>query len=249
MAAPIRIAVWSGPRNISTALMRSWGNRPDTFVTDEPLYACYLAATGLDHPLRDEIIATYNSDWRQVTDWLGGPVPAGKTVWYQKHMAQHLLPEAGLEWLGRLQHVFLIRHPREVLLSYARKREAPTAADLGYHRQLQLFRHLASMGHTPPVLDARDILDNPEGLLRRLCVRLGLNFMDRMLHWPAGGRETDGLWAAHWYDSVSDSTGFRPYRQREEELGPGLETVLAACLEPYEALHARRLEVPVPTGD
>src|SRR5436190_9738229 len=157
--SPVRIAMWSGPRNISTAMMRSWGNRPDTFVCDEPLYAHYLQKTGYDHPGADEVIASHEPDWKKVVEWLTGPVPGGKPVFYQKHMAHHLLPEIERDWLASLTHAFLIRDPREMLLSLVKVMPHPAALDTGLPQQLELFRSVrAATGHTPPVIDARDVL-------------------------------------------------------------------------------------------
>ena len=158
--------MWSGPRNISTALMRAWENRTDCAVWDEPLYACYLAATGIDHPMRAEILATYPTDWREIAAQAVGPVPGGATVFYQKHMTHHLMPDIGRDWLDGLRHGFLIRRPEEVLASYAAKREAVTAADLGFEQQAELFDRIADrQGAAPPVFDARDILRDPPAML------------------------------------------------------------------------------------
>ncbi|MEE9161566.1 MAG: HAD family hydrolase [Candidatus Neomarinimicrobiota bacterium] len=238
----VRIAMWSGPRNISTALMRSWGNRPDTAVTDEPLYGYYLRATGLDHPGRDEIIVAQPTEWREVADMLTGPIPEGRDIWYQKHMAHHLLKEVDREWLKELRHCFLIREPEEVLASYARTREHVTVDDLGFRQQAELFQLVGEWSGTPPpVLHARDVLQNPGAALGRLCGLLGVEFRDEMLWWPAGTRPTDGVWAKHWYASVEESTGFKPYAPREVTLTAELETIKEACEPHYSLLYAHRL--------
>lgn len=175
-AEPVRLAVWSGPRNISTALMRSWENRGDTVVVDEPLYAHYLQATGLDHPGRDEVIAAGETDWRRAVARLVGPVPGGAGVFYQKHMAHHLLPGMDRGWVSRLTNVLLIRDPREVVASYVRSRATVTVDDTGLPQQVGLHRELA-----PPVLDAADVLRRPGPYLRALCDHVGVAFTARML--------------------------------------------------------------------
>jgi hypothetical protein len=236
--------MWSGPRNLSTALLRAWENRPDTAVVDEPLYAFYLARTGLDHPGRDEVLRAQPTDWREVAEALTGPVPGGKPLFYQKHMAHHLLPEVDRAWLegAGFRHAFLLREPRAMLASLARVIPRPRAEDTGLPQQAELFHRFAERtGTPPPVLDARDVLADPEGLLRALCAALGVPFDPAMLRWPPGRRDTDGVWAKHWYGSVERSTGFGPPREEPAEVPPHLEDVLAECEAHYAALHARRL--------
>lgn len=236
--------MWSGPRNLSTALMRSWGNRSDTFVTDEPLYAAYLAATGLDHPGSGEIITTYETDAAKVTSWLVGNIPEGHSIWYQKHMAHHLLPQFDHEWLAQVSNVILIRDPSEVLLSYARKRETVSVEDLGYAQLAELFDSvIEATGAAPVVMDARDILRNPTSMLEALCGHLKVPFSDRMLSWPPGRRETDGIWAKHWYGSVETSTGFRSHFPRERQVPEEYRAVVDACMPFYEQLVRYRLTV------
>ncbi len=240
--APLRIAMWSGPRNISTAMLRSWGNRPDTFVCDEPLYAHYLKVTGLAHPGADEVIAHHESDWRKAVDWLLGPVPGGKSVFYQKHMAHHLLPEIERDWLDSVTNAFLIREPREMLTSLAKILPSPRLEDTGLPQQVEIFGRVRERtGAIPPVVEAREVLDDPRGTLSRLCEALGLPFDEAMLSWPPGPRDTDGIWAKHWYDSVEKSTGFQPYRPKPEEVPPHLEDMLKQCDDYYAMLHEHRL--------
>jgi hypothetical protein len=241
----LRLAVWSGPRNLSTAMMRSWENRGDCAVVDEPLYAHYLAHTGLDHPAREEVIAAGEPDWAAVTRWLTGKVPHGKPIWYQKHMTHHLLPHISRDWLGALTHVFLIRDPREVLLSYVRSRPNVTAEDIGVLQQQEIFDYVRSAhGEVPLVIDASEFLRAPEAQLRTVCARLGVAFTERMLSWPPGARESDGVWAPHWYAAVQRSTGFEPLRERERSLPPALQPILAAVMPAYEALAVHRLRSP-----
>jgi len=238
----IRIAMWSGPRNISTALMRSWGSRPDTFVTDEPLYAHYLRETGAPHPGREEVLRAHDSDWRRVTAWLSGPIPQGRAIWYQKHMAHHLLPHIGTGWLERMTNCFLIREPREMLTSLVRVIPEPTLSDTGLPQQWDLFqREWDRTGSRPPVLDARDVLEDPRAMLDRLCEAVGVSFRPEMLSWAPGPRETDGVWARHWYEAVERSTGFEPYRPRVESVPARLERLLEECQALYTRLHRHRL--------
>ena len=240
---PARIAMWSGPRNISTALMRSWGNRPDTFVCDEPFYAHYLQATGREHPGAAEVIAKGETDWRRVVEQLTGAVPQGKRIFYQKQMTHHLLPHMDRRWLGAVTNCFLIRDPAEVIVSYLKKNSDPVLEDLGFVQQAEIFEWVrAQTGAIPPVIDARDVLENPEKVLRLLCDAIGVEFMKEMLSWPAGFRETDGIWAKHWYGEVATSTGFRKPSDRVPEEVPARFTALhEKGREAYELLYKHRL--------
>jgi hypothetical protein len=233
--------MWSGPRTVSTALMRAWENRPDTVVTDEPLYSFYLTATGLDHPGRDEVIASQPLDWRVVLRELtAGPLPPGVTIYYQKHMTHHLLPWVDRSALAGLRHAFLIRDPRSLLASYARVRSAPTLADLGLRQQAEIFEEFGG-----PVLDSADLLAAPEPALRALCAALGVPFSAAMLSWPPGPRASDGVWAPYWYDSVRRSTGFVPVTGpvTPPDLDPALEPLLEECMPHYEKLRKNILNV------
>jgi hypothetical protein len=233
-----RVAMWSGPRNISTALMRSFGARSDTLVVDEPLYAFYLTATGLDHPGRAEILASQPTRWEDVAAALTGPVPGGAGVYYQKHMAHHLLPAVGRDWLGRLRHAYLVRDPAHVVASYAKVRGEPTLTDLGYVQQVELFRAFGG-----PVVDAADVLRDPAGVLSGLCAALGIAYQPAMLSWPAGRRDTDGVWARHWYAAVERSTGFGRSDPRPAEVPSTLRWLVDAARPYYDELAAHRLRV------
>jgi hypothetical protein len=234
----IRLACWSGPRNISTATMRAWENRPDTEVVDEPLYAWYLAHTGLDHPGRDAVVAAGETDWRRVVASLTAPWPDGPVLQYQKHMAQHLVPDLPREWIGSLHNVLLVRDPAEVVSSYLRSRASVTPDDIGVLQQLELH---VQLGADVPVIDAADFLRAPETYLRWLCDHVGVDFSPAMLSWPAGPRTSDGVWAAYWYDAVVRSTGFEPYRRRPVELTEEGEAVVAETRPAYERLYDARL--------
>ncbi len=234
--------MWSGPRNISTALMRAWGNRADTAVIDEPFYAYYLQATGEEHPDAGEVIAEGETDWRKVAAVLTGAAPDGRRIFYQKQMTHHLLPEIDRSWLRGLTNCFLIRDPAEVIVSYLKKNHEPTAVDLGFPQQAEIFEFVrAETGAVPPVVDARDVLENPERTLRQLCAVLEVEFDGAMLSWPPGLRETDGIWARHWYGEVEHSTGFRIYEKREAVVPEKLRGVCEECRAIYESLRERRL--------
>jgi hypothetical protein len=240
---PIRIAMWSGPRNISTAMMRSWGNRPDTTVCDEPFYAHYLQATGRDHPGAAEVIATGETDWRRVVQQLTGDIPEGKQIFYQKQMTHHLLPQIDRAWLRAVTNCFLIRDPGEVIVSYIKKNNDPTLEDIGLVQQAEIFDWVCThSGAIPPVIDARDVLENPIKILGLLCAEVGVEFSDSMLSWPPGLRETDGIWAKHWYGEVESSTTFRPPPPRApQEVPARLRSVCEEARETYERLYQHRL--------
>ena len=235
--------MWSGPRNISTAMMRSWGNRPDTFVCDEPFYAHYLHATGRAHPGAEEVIATGETDWRKVIETLTGEVPGGKRIFYQKQMTHHLLPEIDRGWLGAVTNCFLIRDPREVIVSYIKKNNDPALEDIGFVQQAEVFDWVrAHTGAIPAVIDARDVLDDPGKILRLLCDAVGVEFADAMLSWAPGLRETDGIWAKHWYGEVATSISFRkPSQQKGEAVPTRLQDVHDRCREYYDQLYVHRL--------
>jgi hypothetical protein len=237
--------MWSGPRTLSTALMRSFGNRPDTVVVDEPLYGYYLTETGIGHPGRDEIVASMPTRWPEVVEQLiSGPLPAGRTVYYQKHMTHHLLPQVDRGRLAGLRHAFLIRAPRRLLASYAKVRDTPTLADLGLEQQVEIYRLFGG-----PVIDAADLAARPRQLLEALCAALGVRFDPAMLSWPAGPRPTDGVWARYWYGRVWASTGFTSERVSggavsaapPADLPAELVQLAARCQPFYDELAQSRL--------
>jgi hypothetical protein len=242
--APLRIAMWSGPRNISTAMMRAFGNRLDCAVSDEPFYAAYLVATGLEHPMREQVIASQPTNWRQVVAELTGPPPEGKPIWYQKHMTQHMLAGFGRDWIDGFANAFLIRAPESVLASYAQKRSDFTVEEIGLPAQLALFERATDrLGAPPPVIEGNDVLTDPRGALNALCKALGAPFDEAMLAWPAGRRRSDGVWAPAWYEAVERSTGFglpQP-EARFEDLPDGIKSIAEAARPLYDRLARFRL--------
>ncbi len=235
----LRIAMWSGPRNLSTAMMRSWENRADTEVIDEPLYAWYLARTGLDHPGAADVIAAGPSDLESaITRCLAAPASGGSaTISYQKHMAGHLLPGVDRAWLDHLTNGLLLRDPRRVLASYTKVRENVTLDDLGLPQQVEIADRCVV------VVDADDFLDDPEGYTRLICDRVGVEFDPAMMRWPAGSRATDGVWAPHWYRTVEASTGFGPPLGPVPDVADHLRGVADQAMAIYRALHERRQTV------
>ena len=238
----IRIAMWSGPRNISTAMMRSFENRPDTVVTDEPFYAHYLDKTGLDHPGKDDVLASQSTNWNEVVEMCIGDIPGEKPIWYQKHMGQHNLERCDLSWIKDVTNCFLIRDPKQVIASYGRRFPVENERLLGFVQQVELLKMVEdATGEAPPILDSKDILMNPEGMLKKLCKRIGISFTEKMLNWPVGKRDSDGVWAPHWYNRVEASTDFKPYKEKEIKLDDELMPIYNRCLEHYNLLYEKRI--------
>lgn len=238
----MKIAMWSGPRNLSTALMYAFAARGDCAVWDEPFYAAYLDATGIDHPMRAEIIAAHEADPDRVAAACKGPVPQGQSLFYQKHMTLHMIGGFDRRWMRVCSNVFLIRHPARVVASYSKKRQGATLADIGFVQQAELFDEVAAWsGQTPIVIDSDDIRANPESMMRSLCVALKIPFTLKMLRWPAGGHAADGIWASHWYGAVHRSTGFDVAEGPLPDLGGPYASLASAALPYYERLAAHRL--------
>lgn len=238
----VRVAMWSGPRNISTAMMRSWETRGDCAVVDEPLYAHYLAKTGLDHPGRDDILRAHETDERRVVDSLTGLVPGDKPVFYQKHMAHHLLSGMETGWVLGLTNVFLVREPGAMLASLLKVLPDADLDATGLPQQVRLFELVrAETGEAPQVIDADDVLSDPGGVLSELCNRIGVAYTDRMLRWEPGPRASDGVWAPHWYGSVEKSTGFERRERPEPELPDSCKPMLNECRRLYDTLIEHRI--------
>jgi hypothetical protein len=235
--------MWSGPRNLSTAMMRSFGSRSDTFVTDEPFYGCFLTDTGLDHPMREEVIASMDCDWRSVMNTLSGGAPDGSPIWYQKHMWHMMVGPVGYEDFAGFRHAFLIREPERMIASYLKKREAARFEDFGLEKQAEFFeREAERLGRAPPVIDAYDVLADREAVLSKLCRALGIPWDRAMLCWAPGRRDTDGVWGAHWYNAVEKSTGFDEPDTGPVELSNEDARLADRCRPYYERLAEFRLQ-------
>lgn len=234
----MHIAMWSGPRNLSTAMMYSFGARDDFAVWDEPFYAPYLAKSGSNHPMRDKILARHETDPGRVAARCAGQPPEGKPNFYMKHMPHHMLQGFPLDWARGAVNIHLIRHPARVIASYGAKRDEISLEDIGYRQQVDLYRRIG--GH---VIDSFDIRQDPERALRRLCDVIGLSWNPSMLHWPKGGHKDDGVWAEHWYNAVHRSDGFAGPEAELPVLEPELEDLLIRSMPYYDQLSAVKLKV------
>ena len=237
-----RIAMWSGPRCISTAMMRSFENRNDTVAIDEPFYAYYLTMTGVEHPMRNEIINNYECKLENIISSLTGQIPGQKEIWYQKHMAHHVPLKMDISWIKQVTNCFLIRNPKEVILSFQKQFPIKSVEQLGYNQLFKLFNfHVKNLGFIPPIIDSRDVLENPEEILSKLCDKIGITFSKHMLSWPSGGRDSDGIWGKYWYKNVEQSTGFQRYNSVDIKLPSHLEELYKECLPFYEELYSNRI--------
>jgi len=236
------IGMWSGPRNVSTALMRSFENRSDCFVSDEPFYSYFLYKTGLKHPLSDEIVKSGLIDYDKIIKYITGPIPSSKNIWYQKHMAHHILEGENLDWIKNMKNCLLIRHPNDVILSYSKKNEINSIQQLGYLQQIEIYKMLTKeTGNSPVIIDAQDLLRKPKKMLIEICKKLEIKFDDKMLSWPSGARETDGVWGKHWYKQVKASTGFKPYIKRNRIIPLKYQILYDECMKYYDFLHQNRI--------
>ena len=243
-SSPLRIAMWSGPRNISTAMMRSWENRADTFVSDEPFYAHYLEHTKLEHPGRDQITTSQPTDWKQVVNKCLTDTHNNCSIHYQKHMTQHMLSHIDLTWLESLRNIFLIRAPDAVVSSYSKSRPDLNAADLGFEQQARIFNHVRQhIDARPMVIESSDLLDSPKQAMKIICQHLNIAFDNSMMQWPAGKRDSDGIWAPYWYKKVEQSTGFAKPIAREVKLDPSQKTIADQCQPYYELLAAEAVQL------
>lgn len=232
--------MWSGPRNISTAMMRAWENRSDTLVVDEPFYAYYLKSTGLKHPGYKNIISSQPTDWKMIAHQLSES-PVKDAVYYQKHMTHHMLPDIELDWCEKLKHCFLIRDPLAVVNSYEKKNQLANADDIGIHRQYALYREIGSLtGKTITVIDSKDVLQHPEKVLTHLCSEFGLKFSEKMLNWSPGRRDSDGVWAKHWYNAVEQSSGFQTYTEPVIDVSDKGREIANLCQDDYLAMWEKR---------
>lgn len=238
----LRIAMWSGPRNMSTTMMRSFGARPDTVCVDEPFYAAYLGLTGLRHPMTDEIFATQSRDPLDIVRDMSGNSGLQTGVFYQKHMTHHMVPAISRDWMASCRNVFLIRHPARVIASYVRKMDDISLQAIGFPQQLSLFEYAKAIeGQVPLVIDSTDILNDPSTMMSSLCSALGLDWRAEMLAWETGAKPEDGAWAPHWYDAVWRSSGFGPRPGPLPPLDRDLGGLHQEALEIYEHLAAHKL--------
>lgn len=233
------VCLWSGPRNISTALMYSFAERDDTTVVDEPLYGHFLRVSGAAHPGRDEVIAAVNCDGRQVVDELLSESSGSPEVLFVKLMAHHFV-DLDDQFLKRTLNIFLIRDPKEMLPSLTIQLPRAKLEDTGLKMQWQLFKMLDDCGQTPAVIDSRELLLDPAGVLRKLCDSLEIEYTDNMLTWQSGPRKEDGVWAPYWYHAVHKSTGFSNYVAKKD-FPAHLEPLLAECKPWYDKLYKRAI--------
>lgn len=239
----IQISMWSGPRNISTTMMRSFANRADTAAIDEPFYAWFLKTTGADHPCRAQTLADYPNDWDGVIAWIDRAPENGEEIKFLKHIAYHLQDDADFSFALHHRNFLLIRDPRAMVASFSTKYDDVTPIVRSYEMEIRLFEFLTERGLSCPIVDATDMLKAPEPMLKALSAALGISFDRAMLSWPAGPRPEDGPWAAHWYDAVWASTGFRPYVEKSAKLSRELDEIAEKAMAAYQRLAAQKLAV------
>ena len=230
------VACWSGPRNISTALMRSWSSRKDTFVTDEPFYAYYLKETQNNHPMRENIINNYYSNYDEVVDYLIGKVPNQKKIWYQKHMAHHLIDLSKIDWIKKCENCILLRHPKEVINSYTSKNKLNSVTELGYPQQFEIVKFLKKSNHRFKIIDSVDLLVNPKAVLFDWCESINIKFDQSMLKWEKGSHPNDGIWWKHWYDNVINTSGFQKYQKKDISIENKYDSIYTKSMEYYNYL-------------
>ena len=235
--------MWSGPRNISTALMRSWGSRSDTFVIDEPYYAHYLSQNDLEHPGRDEVISEGELDSDKVSQGLVNDTKDSCSIYYQKHITHHLLDSIDREWMKSVINCFLIRDPKDMIISYSKVHPNLNMHLLGLEEQNEIFEYVKNItGEIPPIVDAKDVLLNPRNILSKLCGNIGITFSEEMLSWSRGPRDTDGNWGKYWYKNVMNSTGFNEYKSKKEDVPKEYEQLYQKCYTLYKKVHRLRLK-------
>ena len=227
------VSCWSGPRNISTALMRSWSSRKDTFVTDEPFYAYYLKKTNLKHPLYKEIINKYPSNYDEVVNYLINKIPNDKKIWYQKHMAHHIFDFNNIEWLNNCENCILLRHPKEVISSYSKKNKLNSVEELGYPQQYEIIKYLKKINKSYVIIDSSALLKNPEKVLSNWCMKINIKFDKSMLTWEKGNYVSDGIWWKSWYDNVIKTTGFKEYEKKDINIENKYDSIYNESMKYY----------------
>jgi len=233
----MKIACWSGPRNISTALMRSWSSREDAFVSDEPFYAYYLKEKQLKHPMYKEIIEHYPNTYEDVVTSLISEIPNDKERWYQKHMAHHLIDLNNIDWIKNFENCILIRHPKDVINSYIKKNTLNHVDELGYPQQYKIMSYLDSIGKKFIVIDSNILLSNPEKILSQWCSSINLEFDISMLKWQKGNHPQDGIWWKHWYDNVITTTHFQKFSANQSQLDKKYQSIYDEALDYYNKLY------------
>ena len=230
------VACWSGPRNISTALMRSWSSRKDTYVTDEPFYAYYLKETQINHPMHKKIINRYLSDYDEIVDYLINKVPNQKHIWYQKHMAHHLIDLTKIDWIKKCENCILLRHPREVISSYTAKNKLNSITELGYPQQFEIAKFLKESNQRFKIIDSEDLLKNPKKILSDWCESINIKFDQSMLQWKKGSHPNDGIWWQHWYNNVIETSGFQKYQKKDISIENKYDSIYNDSMEYYNYL-------------
>jgi len=232
----MKIACWSGPRNISTALMRSWSSRMDTFVSDEPFYAYYLKEKKLKHPMYEEIINHYPNTYDAVVNSITGEIPQSKKIWYQKHMAHHLINLDDIEWIKGFHNCFLIRHPKDVINSYIKKNKFYHVDELGYPQQYRLIQYLRKNKKNTIVIDSSILLKDPRSVLSQWCEELNIDFDTKMLIWEKGSYSTDGIWWKYWYNNVINTNQFESFNNKSESIPKEYQSIYDEALDYYKKL-------------
>jgi len=234
------VACWSGPRNISTALMRSWSSRKDTFVTDEPFYAYYLKETKLKHPQFREIINNYSTNYNEVVNYLINKIPNDKRIWYQKHMAHHILDLKNINWVNNCENCILLRHPKEVISSYSKKNKLNSVEELGYPQQYEIIKYLKKINRSYIIIDSSELLRNPEKVLSDWCTKINIKFDKSMLKWEKGNHENDGIWWKSWYDNVIKTSGFQKYEKKDINIENKYDSIYNESMKYYSFLKEDR---------
>tara|TARA_B100001287_G_C22680324_1_gene529966 strand:+ start:936 stop:1646 length:711 start_codon:yes stop_codon:yes gene_type:complete len=230
------ISCWSGPRNISTALMRSWSSRKDTFVTDEPFYGYYLKETKLKHPMHKEIINKYSSNYNEIVNYLVGEIPKNKKIWYQKHMAHHILDLSSIDWISYCENCILLRHPEEVISSYTKKNKLNSVEELGYLQQYEIVNFLKKINKSFIIIDSKELLNNPEKTLSDWCQKINIKFDKSMLTWKEGHHINDGIWWKRWYNNVVKTTGFHKYEKKDINIEKKYDSIYNESMKYYSYL-------------
>tara|TARA_B100000941_G_scaffold285597_1_gene257872 strand:+ start:1874 stop:2584 length:711 start_codon:yes stop_codon:yes gene_type:complete len=230
------IACWSGPRNISTALMRSWSSRMDTFVSDEPFYAYYLKETKLEHPMHKEIIDKYSSNYNKIIKYLTGEIPGNKEIWYQKHMAHHILDLKSIDWISNFENCILLRHPKEVISSYTKKNRLNSVEELGYPQQYEIINFLKKINKSYIVIDSKELLKDPKKSLSNWCRKTNIEFDKSMLKWRKGNHVNDGIWWESWYNKVIETTEFRQFEKKDINIENKFDSIYNESMKYYNYL-------------